>query len=1623
MDSERQFRDISLHYDNIYTQNENSLSIPVINTDKFIGIARGQSSKWSPSTILSQDHPNGVSNDGSIDLSRDEPNLDIDSTHIISTPTSQYDFDITKSSKLHQHHHDYVDNTADDQIDQAGQTSAMSDDKDNETDSSQPQQPTQSSIDIVNDHPIFNLLSTQDTQYIQSIMLQLASHQSTIDYPMLNPYQQAQTMAIKYDTSQLLGVLNQTSPNPFPKSLSLFQSHGIAALLHNHHLLVTAHTGSGKTIAAHALILNTLAKGGKIVYTTPIKALSNQKFAELSRIYPDVGLQTGDVTVNPDATIVVMTTEILRNLSIHIDSPYAAAIFDEVHYMEDMSRGVIWEETLLTLPSTTQMVFLSASVENGDEFAKWIAQITKRPCHIVNTRVRAVPIAHLILQQTQPTTHAKPLDIQREYEANYRSRNDQRSKNDHKSTNIRPILNPFPISTYMHHLDLPAPDPQTPTDIPSAPSHIIFPQLVSAVLTAIKNHWLPLISFSFARKDLDFYAERLLSLGFCVTTPSQQEQIRTFCEDNFEQDTPKRDQLIEQLSMGIGVHHSGQISRVREVVEFLLEKSLLKILFATETFAVGINVPVRTVMFTALSKFDGFKHRLISPSEYTQMSGRAGRRGMDRVGISIVLEDRTITPAIYRSVVCGASLCLESRFRVSIGLLLSSFASNRSQEKSIVSTRKSLDVGLESQNAVGNAVKGLLEMEHGGGYTLQQVIQNSFAIFRFTNNKSAIITAMLTRSLLLFAQLVFKLFHSANKANQMGKLDRFLPWINIPEVYAEIGSNVMLEISRLNISSFNILSFVLNDDNGLVINTTINIGKLASVLISPPLLYPLYLQSLYLLTTQGLISTINNPTTFFEHSNRSNVLFETKPNNLLRFSEIYSTIFSILDPLTNETIGFQPFSHYISQYRHEFLTHQLTTLSTLSVPSQTPPLHTFNTPLDQLYTRSKSTDPNDVINYCIPGRVVYIEFPQGFHDENHLKSSAILDVLLNGRANGAFSADLTVPQCIGWGVVLNTQAQYNNSNTVDVLCALPVMASQSVGKGAVKKVKSYELHVLSLCECSISRVSSMVIQMPQRIDLDSEPGLFAVWHSLRVAAATWGNHQKIDTNNDKYFVQNGLDRCGDINDLIGLVGDMNNDIILQTYKMTSFPLLYSRNISQSGHMDAFHRNICTLLELPKKLFENNNNNNNNNDANLQKKEPKKDENISDSFYYSPFQYSQNYLLTLLTGVLESYPPPLRLIINLLLDTQALWLGNKLDSFKHTLQLASSSYNNPASTETDSVQVDDTIGDVADINDQNEKKLQQISQLEDKKKLSIQSIVAKYLSTVTTMTKYMLQKGYIVPHDQSTYGGDSTDYVQALMAARTNTTNVTSLLSNFKTQAKGTVCSFIDNPNSVIITELLFDNALNDLTIPELAAVCSIFITSASASDQSASSSLYPDNIIQMHKRIVKECADLAQLTENVDKINNDDDGNNNNNNNGNHNNNPTNEQIGPTDDEKLQNKLNRDKKNTETLAALKVSPSLLYDTREIGLQMVLPVLKWCETHNIEQSLEAAPGDGTLFPGNLSRALHRLLNLFAQIERGLETIGDETLLKKIRQTVEVVQSGTLFQSSLHLLEMQKQLGRI
>jgi superfamily II RNA helicase len=579
--------------------------------------------------------------------------------------------------------------------------------------------------------------------------------------------QATSTMSATHDHTGAEG-LNPAIVAEFPYEFDTFQVEACVSLEKGHHVLCLAHTSAGKSTIALYAIAKVLLEGKRLIYTAPVKSLSNQKYAELKRKYGNeaVGLATGDNKINLDADILVMTTEILRNMlskptwsTVAIrdqsvapdpekegqatvgDERLACVVFDEAHYINDRSRGNVYEECIMKLPSQVQMIFLSATMANPQHFQNWVQKIKPdRPVAVSSTLKRPVPLCfHIFVPKPETFEETMPWEtaveeghlaviLNGEHGTFLSDVYTSMCKRYHEVVNYKLVkpkeerekigINGSPASAK------PAP-PVPPTVEPATAAlkrvkRTVPWQMIGMLNKFINflsiNNQLPAIFFTLSRKKCNALANHVEST---LCSPGERREIENIFDFHIRAlaDASQYRQVNELRALllkGIGVHHSGMLTLLKEIVEMIFTKGLIKIMFATETLAIGVNTPTRVTCFTDVMKYDGYTNykRALTVEEFKQMAGRAGRRGLDKVGnvIYFPVEDPLLLPEI-QSMLSGPLRVLSSNFAVTTQYVLRLLRSLPASTEADLfrATRKSL-LSIEMQMAFADKEKQIAQL-------------------------------------------------------------------------------------------------------------------------------------------------------------------------------------------------------------------------------------------------------------------------------------------------------------------------------------------------------------------------------------------------------------------------------------------------------------------------------------------------------------------------------------------------------------------------------------------------------------------------------------------------------------------------------------------------------------------------------------------------------------------------------------------------------------------------------------------------------------------------------------------------------------------------------------------------
>eukprot|EP00054_Salpingoeca_dolichothecata_P030394 m.246805 g.246805 ORF g.246805 m.246805 type:complete len:1258 (+) comp26650_c0_seq16:589-4362(+) len=497
---------------------------------------------------------------------------------------------------------------------------------------------------------VINMLSKPD-----STESKLASHQKK---------DEKETWVIEEDPYKKVTDFEWQVPEmafTYPFELDTFQKLAVIHLERHESVFVAAHTSAGKTVVAEYAIALCAKHMTRCIYTSPIKALSNQKFRDFRQTFEDVGLLTGDVQIKPEASCLIMTTEILRSMlyrGADMVRDVEWVIFDEVHYINDADRGVVWEEVIIMLPDHVNIIMLSATVPNTVEFADWVGRTKKKKMFVISTMKRPVPLEHFLYTGSSTKTASELFKL---VDSNKKLL-DKGYKDACEAKKSRTKQNDKNFGPRGGHK--------------GAKSAGAEKTLYISFVNMLKKKGLaPMVIFTFSKKRCEQNATALMALD--LTSQQEKSDIHVFIETSVnrlkgsDRTLPQVLRMRDMLKRGIGVHHSGLLPIIKEMVELLFGKGLIKVLFATETFAMGVNMPAKAVAFDSTRKYDGGGFRDLMPGEYVQMAGRAGRRGLDDTGtVVIICKGDMPDLASLKMMILGKPTKLQSRFRLTYNMIL-----------------------------------------------------------------------------------------------------------------------------------------------------------------------------------------------------------------------------------------------------------------------------------------------------------------------------------------------------------------------------------------------------------------------------------------------------------------------------------------------------------------------------------------------------------------------------------------------------------------------------------------------------------------------------------------------------------------------------------------------------------------------------------------------------------------------------------------------------------------------------------------------------------------------------------------------------------------------------------------
>ncbi len=507
--------------------------------------------------------------------------------------------------------------------------------------------------------------------------------------------------------------------------LDPFQIEAIESVEKNHSVVVSAATGTGKTLIADYIIDKYLKEHKRIIYTAPIKALSGQKYRDFKHEYGEenIGIMTGDIVINPDAAVLIMTTEIYRNMLLAKDEildHVTYVIFDEIHFINDIERGTVWEESIIFSPAHIRFLCLSATIPNAKQFAEWIESIKKHPVDVVKYDKRAVPLEHLVydirLGVTKIDEVMKDKSIPDYYEVTRR-----------KKQKKKEMLPP--------------------------PSHI-------NLIFSIQDK-LPCIFFNFSRKECEKKALDLARKKDFLDNKARAHIVnlsnQLISPEYRALESIQR--LKHALSRGIAFHHAGLLPKAKELVELLFSEGIIKVLYATETFAVGINMPAKTVCFASLEKFDGINFRYINSKEYFQLAGRAGRRGIDKIGYAIAMIERGYTDLDkVKAMSLRDDIPIQSQFNLSFNSVLNLIKNHSPAEREII-LKMNFDYFLKRQQST-TQVRVMSSYNH----KLKILKMMGYAFGDELTDKGLFATKIYSNELLITEIFFSKMFKELNDA-------------------------------------------------------------------------------------------------------------------------------------------------------------------------------------------------------------------------------------------------------------------------------------------------------------------------------------------------------------------------------------------------------------------------------------------------------------------------------------------------------------------------------------------------------------------------------------------------------------------------------------------------------------------------------------------------------------------------------------------------------------------------------------------------------------------------------------------------------------------------------------------
>lgn len=541
--------------------------------------------------------------------------------------------------------------------------------------------------EVDNSIPAVNDVSPEFLEVDEYLPAEFAIPKSTGSLTRVRPPVKDKRWAHMVDVNRQMSNFRELVPDlayEHPFELDTFQKEAVYHLEQGESVFVAAHTSAGKTVVAEYAISLAAKHMTRAIYTSPIKALSNQKYRDFRQTFDSVGILTGDVQLNPEASCLIMTTEILRSMlyrGADLIRDVEFVIFDEVHYVNDQERGVVWEEVIIMLPEHVTLIMLSATVPNTFEFANWVGRTKQKDIYVISTLERPVPLEHYLYANKKMF---KIVDSNKQWiNVGYKDASEALVRN----KEVKSVAAPTGRGRGANRGSGQIGGGGTAGRGRGQSQPFVRGGTMKTMERHDKNIWihlinhlkekklLPSVMFVFSKKRCEENAAILSNID--LTNSVEKSQIHITIEKALERlrledrSLPQIVRMRELLSRGIAVHHGGLLPIVKEIVEILFSRTLVKTLFATETFAMGVNMPAKSVVFSGVRKHDGHGFRDLTPGEYTQMAGRAGRRGLDSTGtVIIICGDEPPITSTLSTMLLGQPTKLLSQFRLTYNMIL-----------------------------------------------------------------------------------------------------------------------------------------------------------------------------------------------------------------------------------------------------------------------------------------------------------------------------------------------------------------------------------------------------------------------------------------------------------------------------------------------------------------------------------------------------------------------------------------------------------------------------------------------------------------------------------------------------------------------------------------------------------------------------------------------------------------------------------------------------------------------------------------------------------------------------------------------------------------------------------------